>query len=177
MALNWLGVYVLEQTFNRVEILKAKNQSNFDVRNNSQLFNAATLSKVYADRMIFNTFFQKVSILESSAEKSALTRLLSFFGTNLIIKYLELFYEGGFLCNKNSGLFYKSGIIEMIPKIKDDAIGLIDAIAPPDFIMNTPLGMSDGEIYKNLESSIINAPGVFERPEWWKEAVYTKSKM
>lgn len=131
--------------------------------------------------MIFCTFFQKVLTLKYSAEKLALTRLLSFFGTNLIIKHLELFYEGDFLCNKNSGLYYKSGIIELIPKIKDDAVGLIDAIAPPDFIMNTPLGMSDGEIYKNLESTIMNGPDVFERPEWWREAVYssydTKSKM
>lgn len=131
--------------------------------------------------MIFSTFFQKVSTLKNSAEKLALIRLLSFFGTNLIIKHLELFYEGGFLCNQHSGLYYKSGIIELISKIKDDAVGLIDAIAPPDFIMNNPLGMSDGEIYKNLESIIMNVPGVFERPDWWKEAVYrsydTKSKM
>lgn len=32
--------------------------------------------------------------------------------------------------------------------LKDQAIGFLDAVAPPDEIIGSPLGAADGDIYK-----------------------------
>lgn len=32
------------------------------------------------------------------------------------------------------------------PQLKDDAVALVDVIAPPDFIVNSPIGKADGEV-------------------------------
>ena len=70
---------------------------------------------------------------------------------------------------------YQTGVLNLLPVIKNESISLIDAIAYPDFINNSPLGVSDGEIYKHLQSSIYQDPGVFERPQWYKDIVHNES--
>ena len=42
-------------------------------------------------------------------------------------------------------------------------------IAIPDQILGSPIGASDGEMYKKFLSVVRSAPGCFERKEWWKE--------
>lgn len=75
-------------------------------------------------------------------------KLLSLYGANLIVNnYIGMLFEGGFIQSNTSALdIYQNGIIALLPVIKNDAVGLIDAIAFPDFIINSPLGMSDGEV-------------------------------
>lgn len=35
--------------------------------------------------------------------------------------------------------------------LKPEAVSLVDSIAPPDFILNSALGMSDGKVLDKLE--------------------------
>lgn len=87
--------------------------------------------------------------LESGPEADVLSKLLSLYGANLIVKnYLGVLYEGGFIASSKiaAGDLYREGILNLLPQIKDEAISLIDAVAPPDFIINSPLGMSDGKV-------------------------------
>lgn len=63
----------------------------------------------------------------------------------------------------------------MLENLKDDAISIVDSIAPTDFILNSPLGLSDGDVYKHLQSWLTQSPAVFERPNWWKDVIDWKS--
>lgn len=111
--------------------------------------------------------------LEEGSEKIALTRLVSLYGANAVLKYSGIFYQGGYFTHTSNALdLLQQGVLELLPLIKTDAISLVDAIAPPDFILNSPLGMSDGEVYKHMESAIMQAPGALERPQWWRDVVY-----
>ena len=42
---------------------------------------------------------------------------------------------------------------------QDDAVALVDVIAPPDHILFSPIGRSNGEAYKNLFGAIVATPG------------------
>lgn len=88
--------------------------------------------------------------LEKGPESDVLSKLLSLFGANLIVKnYLGVLYEGGFIESSGqvaAGDLYHEGILNLLPQIKDEAISLVDSVAPPDFILNSPLGMSDGKV-------------------------------
>lgn len=94
-------------------------------------------------------------------------------------------YQGFIVQDPNSthtaADLYEKGILNLLPVLKDEAVGLIDSIAFPDFITDSPLGMSDGDIYKNLQQAIFQGPGVFERPEWYQDVIqfksYVKSKL
>jgi acyl-CoA oxidase len=171
-ALDWAVAWLLQQTANRVETLRQQKLSPFEVRNNSQAFYANNLAIVYAQRKIFEVFFKFVARQPNSAEKAALTRLLSLYGANLVTKHAGIFYQGGFLQGAATGELYQTAILNLLTELKNDSIALVDAIAPPDHVLNSALGKSDGEIYKNIESAIFQSANVLERPAWWRDFVY-----
>lgn len=76
--------------------------------------------------------------------------------------------KGGFISSAKPVELLKSAIIDLLPILKDDAIPLVDAIAPNNFVLNSPLGMSDGQVYKHLQSIFWQTSSTFERPKWWK---------
>jgi acyl-CoA oxidase len=97
-------------------------------------------------RKIFEVFYQFIAKLTDSAEKQALYRLLSLYGANVITKHLGLFYQGGFMQGAVPAELYQAGILNLLNELKSDSIALIDAIAPPDYVLNSALGKSDGEV-------------------------------
>jgi len=64
----------------------------------------------------------------------------------------------------------REGILNLCRELKPEAVSLVDAISPPDFVLNSVLGASDGKVYQHLEVAMSQAPGCFEKPSWWKEA-------
>lgn len=174
-ALNWLVAFQMEKTANKQDALKSSGHSLFAVKNDSQTFLAMTLSIVYGERIIFSTVLDQLCDLdEQPEEQEVLKMLLSFYGLNVIVKHLPILYEGGFAVGELPAKLYKEAILYLLPLIKREAITLVDAIAPPDFIINSPLGMSDGEIYKHMETRIMSAPNALTRPDWWHNIVIRK---
>lgn len=160
--------------------LLKQGMSQFDARNNSQIFNASQLSMVFGQRLIFAIAFDKISFLENSPEKIVLLKLLSLYGANLITKYESFFYQGGYMIDSTASELYQNGILNLLKDLKNESISLIDVIALPDFAINTTLGMSDGKIYERIEAEMLQGKGVFERPNWWKDLIckdYVKGKM
>lgn len=138
--------YQLEHTVKRVETLKSQGLDAFETRNNMQVFNAQTLSIVYAQRTIYAVFYNFVMNLPDSNEKQVLLKLLSMYGCHMVTKNASIFYQGGYFRHNGQLELYQEAILNLLPLIKDEAITLVDAIAPPDFILNSPLGMSDGNV-------------------------------
>lgn len=171
-ALNWACAWALKQTIDKRNILQAENKSNFEVRNNSQVFAAATLSIIYGQRMIYYVFYNHIRQLNDSAERKVLTKLLVLHGSTLILKNIGLFYEGGYFAGPNPSELFKQGILKLLSILKDDCVALVDSLAPPDFILNSALGMSDGNVYKHIQSAIMQTPGALERPAWWKDIAF-----
>lgn len=170
-TLDWICVYQLEKTARRVKELQRDGKSQFDVRNHSQVFGAINLSLAYGHRSIFSVFFNRISELPASAERSLLVNVLSLYGANIIVRnYIGLMYEGGFVpAGVRVGEILESGILRLLPQLKDECIAMVDAIAPPDFIINSPLGMQDGKIYAHIKSHIYQDPDTFTKPTWWAE--------
>ncbi|XP_065357316.1 peroxisomal acyl-coenzyme A oxidase 3 isoform X2 [Calliphora vicina] len=171
-ALSWLMAYQLDVTVKRVDALKRQGLDAFETRNNMQVFNAQPLALIYGERTIYYVFYKFVMNLPQSNEKNVLQKLLSMYGAHLVTKHVGIFYQGGYFRNNEQIELYQKAILDLLPVLKNEAITLVDAIAPTDFILNSPLGMSDGNIYLHLQRAVLSAPGVFERPDWWREVTY-----
>lgn len=179
-TLNWLCAFQLDASVKRVEELQESGASPFDMRNNSQVFSASTLSIIYAQRTIYYVFYKFVNDLSASSEKDILKKLLSFYGANLVIKHLGLLFQGNYFRNSAQAKFYQKGILDMLPFLKDQTVSMIDAIATTDFCLNSALGMSDGNIYLHLQRYIMQDRDVLSRPTWWREVThkeFLKSKI
>lgn len=55
---------------------------------------------------------------------------------------------GGFCDSPHTCKLIKDGILSLCKELKDQAVSLADAISPPDFILNSALGKSDGQVIK-----------------------------
>lgn len=81
-------------------------------------------------------------------EREVLTKLCSLFAAVTLEKRLGDLYAGGYASpNSNIDGFLREGIITLCKELVNNAVALIDVLAPPDFVVNSPLGMSDGEVF------------------------------
>ncbi|XP_043467966.1 peroxisomal acyl-coenzyme A oxidase 3-like [Leptopilina heterotoma] len=173
---KWLICNYLKKTYERVENLQREGGCNFTTRNDSQMFFAKFLSIIYAEHVVIQRFVEKINDpIFNESEKVILSKLCSLYAAWSLEKKLGDIYAGGF-ANPDSQLeiFLREGIIMMNKTLVQEAVSLVDVLAPPDFILNSPLGMSDGEIYKHLEELLLQNPSNLKRVAWWKEIKKSK---
>ena len=106
---------------------------------------------------------------------SALARLAALFALWGAEKHLGVLFEGGFILPEQSRLL-KRAVANLCTSIKPDTIALVDAIAPADHVLASPIGQSNGEAYKNLYNAMLTTPkgadkyGVFVCVLTWKNS-------
>lgn len=72
------------------------------------------------------------------------------------------------------GEFIHEGILNLCKTLKPDVLALIETLAPPDFVLNSVLGQSNGDPYGNMEK-VINADSYnLNIPNWVHEKVTSK---
>lgn len=109
--------------------------------------------------------------LAPSAERTVFGRLLVLFGAGVLVRNLGHLYEGGFAVGPLAAQHYKHGVLRLLGELKDDAVALVDTVAPSDFVLNSPLGMADGQMYRHLEAALQQQPGTYGRVAWWRDVV------
>ncbi|KAK3762563.1 hypothetical protein RRG08_045030, partial [Elysia crispata] len=72
--------------------------------------------------------------------RPVLQRLAALYGLWRVEKHLATLYQGG-----EAPRIIREAILLLCQQLKPDAVSLVDAIAPPDFILNSPIGASDGQ--------------------------------
>ncbi|XP_072751455.1 peroxisomal acyl-coenzyme A oxidase 3-like [Anoplolepis gracilipes] len=171
LTFKWLVCYYLKKTYQRVKDLKSNGMSDFDIKNNSQMFLARTLSLVYGEHALLMYFIRCLQDPKWKInERDVLTKLCSLFGAVTLEKRLGDLYACGYASStSNIDNFLREGIVTLCKDLLDNTVALVDVLAPPDFILNSPLGMSDGEVYKHIKEWFFKDKETFERPSWWKE--------
>lgn len=94
---------------------------------------------------------------------------LHFF-TVLEKKYLVSLLEDGFFQLEHSQTI-RTSIRELCTQIRKDAIPLVDSFNIPDFILNSPLGRYDGQVYKHYFETIKKAPGAMQPTPYWNSLI------
>lgn len=57
-----------------------------------------------------------------------------------------MFYAGGYATGSNLADLVKEGILQMCSQLKSEAVAVADSLAPPDFVLNSVIGKSDGKV-------------------------------
>ncbi|KAK3775876.1 hypothetical protein RRG08_011440 [Elysia crispata] len=103
-------------------------------------------------------------------------RLAALYGLWSVEKHLATLYQGGYVSGGEAPRIIREAILLLCQQLKPDAVSLVDAIAPPDFILNSPIGASDGQIYKNLYGAMLQGSKTLDRASYWQEAVTPPSR-
>jgi acyl-CoA oxidase len=184
---QWLITYLVQETYNKQEYLMQKGKCKTEARNESQVFLASVLTRVFAEYNAFKFYCKEVVKTESKIQ-DVLKQLGILYGLSNIEKHLSYFYQGGFTNTPRFSHLVKEGVLQVCLSIKDNLLAIIDAMAPPDYVVNSVLGKSDGKVsrcglerrrfdrvlfqlYENLRTAIFHNNGNASRPDWWREII------
>lgn len=78
--------------------------------------------------------------------QNILEKLGILYGLWCLDKHLPYFYQGNYANGPEMTSLVKDGVLHYCKLIKPDIVGVVDAMAPPDFALNSVLGKSDGRV-------------------------------
>lgn len=164
---DWLLCYLVKITYEKTQMLRKSGLDAFSSRNESQIFHAKTASLVFIEREIILRLMTKINREDTDPSlRPALDRIFYLTALYFLDKHLAEFYQGGFfgtLSSVRPNELIREAILELCAQMKNDAVALVDSMAPPDFILNSPLGDSNGDVYKRLYAAMTQSPGAFDR--------------
>jgi acyl-CoA oxidase len=165
---EWLLCYILRESYQKLQESLKSGKDLFQARNDNQAFFSKTLAIVFMEREICERFIRKISENKDSTLQSAIDRIFYLAALHYLDKHVVLFYQGGYFTGQEGKevTLIRETILDLCSQMKNDAIGLIDAIAPPDYVLNSALGDSTGLVYKNLYSSMIQSDSAFRPIEY-----------
>ncbi|BFZ05394.1 hypothetical protein BsWGS_08433 [Bradybaena similaris] len=180
-AYKWLVCYLLVESNRRLSEQTQAGKDSFTARNDSQAYYCRSLALAYIEHDVLERFVKATREKdgEPTPEKlrPVLKRLCALFGLWSIEKHLATLYQGGYIVGGGPPRYIRDAILQLCQEIKPDAVSLVDAVAPPDFILNSPIGSSDGQIYKNLYGAMMQGSKTLERATYWREALTPPEKL
>lgn len=111
------------------------------------MYNAAVLSRAYVELLAITHFCQRIA--ENDVEPSSrvvLEKLGILYGLSCLDKHLVYFYKGRYATTPVFIEVIKDSVLYLCDVLKCDVISVVDAMAPPDFALNSVLGKADGNV-------------------------------
>uniref|UniRef100_A0A6G1SML4 Acyl-coenzyme A oxidase n=1 Tax=Aceria tosichella TaxID=561515 RepID=A0A6G1SML4_9ACAR len=191
-AFRFLVSYLLKQTSDRLdEQLELNNRSLFVAKTRSQVYYAKILSLVYYEFVVLERLLKAFpspdcqptnATGESGGGRGELARIMGqlglLYGLHSLEKWSPYLFEANAIKSGSSTLKdIREHILKLCAQLKDNSLALADALAPPDWVLRSSLGKSDGRLYENLYEAITKSKGCFERPEWFEEFTVRKVKL
>ncbi|KAF3836719.1 hypothetical protein F7725_004183 [Dissostichus mawsoni] len=169
-AYKWLVCFLLEESQKKLEQQRAMGKDDFEARNNSQVYSSRTLAMAYIEHNCLQRFHDLTVDEDTPADlRPVLSKLCALYGLWSLSTHMAILYQGNYLSGRKPAELVQTAILTLCSQLKDDAVSLVDVLAPTDFILNSPIGYADGQLYKNLWSTVMQGNQVMERPSWWKE--------
>jgi acyl-CoA oxidase len=107
-------------------------------------------------------FVEKILLNTDPSLSPVLNKILYLTALYFFDKHLVTFYQGGYFKNEKPVLLFRETLLELCNELKDESMGLVDAMAPPDHALNSPIGASTGEVYKNVFNMMTQSPESIE---------------
>ncbi|CAJ1086451.1 peroxisomal acyl-coenzyme A oxidase 3 [Xyrichtys novacula] len=169
-AYQWLVCFLLVESHKRLQQQKQAGLHDFEARNNSQVYYCRSLALAYIETNCLQRFYDLTFDPDTPAGlRPVLKKLCALYGLWSLSNHTTTLYQGNYLSGGKPAELIQMSILTLCSQLKDDAVALVDVLAPTDFILNSPIGNADGQIYKNLWSTVIQGAQALERPSWWRE--------
>ena len=112
-------------------------------------------------------FLEKTFNCHNEKVKSVLLKLNCLYGINRILEKPNALFESGYMSGEQFRLV-RQAKIELLEKLRPDALGLVEAFLWSDNSLKSALGRADGQVYETLwdwmkNKNKMNAPGVHKQ--------------
>jgi acyl-CoA oxidase len=177
-AYRFLICWLLRKSEEKLENKLASSDGNlFVARSQSQVYYLRTLAMAFFECDAISRFNRYVE--EEAAGKSGLQEVLRHLGLLFALWSLEKHLATLFEAKYFAGHFpaateMRESVLRLCDLLKGNAVALVDVFSPPDFILNSCLGFSDGKVYEHIFDALTHNEGAFDRPKWYRD--FTENK-
>jgi acyl-CoA oxidase len=128
--------------------LKAQGLSEEEAYEKSSI-QRFTAAKLHCYNYIYCKFLDACKRAPRGGIDSMLSKLCTLYGLHSISENAGWFLQFGYL-NSGHMAAIQSKILALLDQIRPDAIPLTDAFGLTDYVINSPLGCADGDVYRRI---------------------------
>jgi acyl-CoA oxidase len=144
-------------------------------KNKHEAWNACLLDLVAAADhhcflYVFHAFLQSTEKTNDKQVLAVLKKLFELFVLARIKKIQAILLVDQFMNEKQVELLY-ARVRALLWELRKDAVALVDAFNLPDFIVNSPLGRFDGDVYRHYFATVNAAPDARGKAPYWDELI------
>ncbi|CAF1063508.1 unnamed protein product [Rotaria sp. Silwood1] len=179
-TIDWLLCYIVDKSIRKLDqLILTTNLSSFDLKNITQIYHLRTLSIIYIQHTAIIRFVQFLKLNNDMDEKckQILEKLLIVHILKLIEEYIGILFEGNYIKNVHINQWIQIRLLDLCHELRNEILALVDVFAPPDHILNSILGNSNGQVYEAINKMIHNNKQTFIIPIWLKNDLIEKSKL
>lgn len=145
----------MDSTSKRMQQSSSNGSSRFDARNTAQVYLARDLTRTYSEYYALKSFQKRLTLPDVTTKLRPILVLISqVYGFWCLDKQLATFYQGRFASTTSSNSFadmVRSELLRLCSEMKDSSVAVVDALAPPDFALNSIIGKSDGLVSVEID--------------------------
>lgn len=160
--------YILHDSLKILQNNLGKYPDIFDAWNNSQVFYLKNAAMTYGELFVLKESIKNIKKIAHKPTRKITKKLHDLWALCNLESSISQISE---YFSKEQIVFIRESITEICKELKNETVGIIDAIACPDRILGSPIGAFDGNIYMRFLQSIYAAPGCFEKADYWKDIV------
>jgi len=80
--------------------------------------------------------------------------------------YFAILCEGNYIQNGEINQWIQTRLLDLCHKLRNEIVGLVDVFAPPDYILNSVLGNTDGNVYQAIHKAVFSNKQTFLIPKY-----------
>lgn len=164
------NAYVASTAREFQEILGKLNGDMYNAWLKLQVFHQMAPANAYLCVYAGSAFAETLGTVGDKSTRAVLQKFFEMWALGSILELMPIYAEHNYFTGEQIRKM-KERITALCGELKDEAVGVIDAVSDPDRIIGSPLGAYDGDMYNKLIQKLWNAPAAFSKPNWWKEAV------
>jgi len=155
-AHKWLALYLISRTNLRMKQERSQGKTQSQVWNECMV-DLVACAKAHCYYYALHCFVEAIRKCQDEAVQKVLKKLCDLFALYNIEQNLRSYLQGGHISSKQADAICDM-VRHLCKEIRKEAIPLVDAFNLPDFLLRTPLGRADGNIYEHYFEFVKKAP-------------------
>lgn len=162
--LKYRANYYVHKSIIRLQENSTLYDSVLDVWNNTQVHFLQPLAWAYGELIMAEELARTVDKAKCQHLKALYQTITKLFVLERIEKNIGVFLEEHI--NADQAQLIRDSVIDLCNVLAEDAVKIIDALAVPDSIHGSVLGVSDGQIYKHYMKAVESRKGVYDKAHY-----------
>ena len=148
-----------ENVTKHTDITHAWNQTQVH-----HLYDAAVAyGELYYAKLLLTKYAEMRPVCANTS--ALLLRITELFVYSKVEKDLAVFREHDYLSTVQ-GHAVKTYVVALCEELAESSVRIIDAIALPDRLIGSPLGMRDGQVYRHFMEAVEGAKECYDKAAW-----------